>query len=101
MEAAMILEKLKQKHPQAILGSADRYGQMEIQIDRAKIAEVVKTLWDDSEFAFNMLIDIVSIDYSAYPNYSGDRFGLVYLFKTLNLGHRTQLQVSAPEEDTN
>jgi NADH-quinone oxidoreductase subunit C len=99
MEAAMLQEQLKAKHSQAILSSCDRYGSLEIQIARPEIAAVIKTLRDDPEFDFNMLIDLVSIDYSLIPNYQGERFGVAYLLKSLNHGHRLQLKVTAPEEE--
>lgn len=99
MKNEELLEKLKQKHPQAVLGSADRFGHLEIQVDRSAIAEVVKTLRDDPEFAFNMLIDLVSIDYSAYQNWTGERFALTYLFKSLTLGHRLQLKIFVAEDE--
>ena len=99
MEAVMILEKLKTLFPQAVLGSLDRFGTLEIQISRPSVAQVVKTLRDDPQFGFNMLIDIVSLDYSAFPGWSGERFGLAYLLKSLPLGHRLQLKTTAPEEE--
>jgi NADH:ubiquinone oxidoreductase subunit C len=99
MEAAMLLEKLKAKTPEAVLGSADRYGSLEIQIERSWIAKVVRILREDPEFAFDMLIDLVSIDYSLYPNHNGDRFAASYILKSLKLGHRLQLKSAAPEED--
>ncbi len=97
MEKEKLFEKLKEKHPQTILGSADRFGALEIQVDRNAIADVVRTLRDDAELAFNVLVDLVSIDYSAYPGWTGERFGLAYLFKSLTLGHRAQLKVAVPE----
>lgn len=99
MEKENIFEKLKGKHPKALLGLADRFGALEIQVDRGAIAEVVKTLRDDPEFSFNMLIDLVSIDYSAYQGWTGERFALAYLLKSLTLGHRLQLKVAAPEDE--
>lgn len=111
MEQKILLEKITEKHPGAIKGSMDRFGQMEIQVDRNAIADVVKTLRDGPEFAFNMLIDMVSIDYSVYQGWTGERplgnqgrepverFGLVYLLKSLSLGHRLQLKVAVPEEE--
>ncbi len=98
MEAAMILEKLKQRHPEAIQGSVDRFGLLEVQVKASALAEVVKTLRDDPGFAFDMLLDLVSIDYSLYPGWTLDRFGVAYLFKSLALGHRLQLKVLVPEE---
>ena len=101
METAMILEKIKRTHPKAVLGSLERFGRLEIQVDPARIAEVAKTLRDDPEFQFNMLVDLVSIDYSQYPDRTGGRFGLVYLFKSLPLGHRVHLKVVLAEDTPN
>jgi NADH-quinone oxidoreductase subunit C len=98
MESAILFEKLKEKFPQAIKGSTDRFGQLEIQLEAKAIAEVIQYLRDDAQLAFNMLIDIVAIDYSAYPGWTGDRFGAVYLLKSLTWGHRAQLKVTTPEE---
>ena len=83
MDNKEIFKKIKTKHSQAIRGSCDRYGALEIHIAREAIADIVKTLRNDPELAFNQLIDIVSIDYSAYPGWAGRRFGLAYLFKSL------------------
>jgi len=93
-----LLEKITAKFSKAVKGSADRFGQLEIQIEAQAIVEVIRFLRDDSKLAFNMLIDLVSIDYSAYPNWTGNRFGAVYLLKSLTLGHRAQLKVTVPEE---
>ncbi len=94
-----LLTQLTQKHPQALLGSQDRFGALEIQVDRAAIVDVVKILKDDPQFSFNMLIDLVSIDYSNYPEWKGDRFGLAYLLKSLTLGHRLQLKTTVSEDE--
>ncbi len=99
MDQQAILEKLKTLLPEAIKGSADRYGQLEVQVERLKIAEVVKALRDDPEVGFNLLIDIVSVDYSNYPGWTGDRFGVIYHLKSLGLGHRAWLKVTTPEEE--
>jgi NADH:ubiquinone oxidoreductase subunit C len=99
MNNEKLLSKLTQKHPKAVMSSCDRFDTLEIQIVREAIVDVVKTLRDDPELAFNQLIDIVSIDYSAYPGWAGERFGLAYLFKSLTLGHRLQLKLSVPEEE--
>jgi len=97
MEQKDILEKLTQKHPGAIKGSMDRFGVLEIQVERAKIAEAVKTLRDDVELDFDMLIDLVSIDYSTFAGWTGDRFAVAYILKSLAKGHRIQLKVPVPE----
>ena len=97
MSGQEILDKLKQKHGEAIQGSTDRFGVLEIRVERSKVAEVVKTLRDDAELAFNMLIDLVSIDYSMFAGWTGDRFAVAYVLKSLTKGHRIQLKVAVPE----
>jgi NADH/F420H2 dehydrogenase subunit C len=99
MESAILFEKLKEKFPQAVKGSTDRFGQLEIQLEAKAVPNVIAFLRNDSELGFNMLIDIVSIDYSTYPDWTGDRFGVVYLLKSLTLGHRAQLKVTVSESN--
>ena len=99
MESTILFEKLKEKFPQAIKGSTDRFGQLEIQLEAKAVPNVIAFLRNDSELGFNMLIDIVSIDYSAYPDWKEDRFGVVYLLKSLTLGHRAQLKVMVSESN--
>ena len=99
MDNQKMLEKLTAKFTNAIKGSTDRFGSLEVQVERSQVAPVVKTLRDDPEFQFNMLIDIVSVDYSTYAGWTGERFGVIYHFKSLGLGYRVQLSVAAPEEE--
>ncbi len=94
-----MLEKISAKFPGTVKGSQDRFGQLEIQLEAKAIPDVIQFLRDDAECAFNMLIDIVSIDYSTFPNWTGDRFGAVYLLKSLTLGHRAQLKVTVSESN--
>jgi NADH:ubiquinone oxidoreductase subunit C len=99
MEAALMIEKLTQNHPGAVLAARDRYGDLEIQVAGPGIAEVLKNLRDDPEFNFDMLVDLVSIDYSLFAGWSAERFGLVYLLKSMGLRRRLRLKVMVPEEN--
>lgn len=96
-----LLKKITEKHPRAVKGSADRYGSLEVLVERSALEEIVKTLKEDPELHFDMLIDLVSIDRSVYPEWNGDRYEAVYLFKSLPMGHRVQLKATAPEDDAN
>lgn len=42
------------------------HGELTIVVDKEHISEVCRTLHDDSEFAFRILIDLCGVDYSAY-----------------------------------
>jgi NADH-quinone oxidoreductase subunit C len=94
-----MFEKLKSSHPKAVLGSFDRFGALEIQVARQALGEVAGALKEDGDCPFEMLVDLVSIDYSAYPGWTGERFGLAYLLKSLRKGVRLQLKVTVPEGD--
>jgi len=94
-----LLEKLSGRFSNSVLGSADRFGQLEVLVERSALAEVVKTLRDDREFSFDMLIDLVSLDLSLHAGWTGERFALNVLLKSLSLGHRLQLKAAAPEDD--
>jgi NADH:ubiquinone oxidoreductase subunit C len=99
MEPTVLYEKLKALHPTAILGSRDLFGSLEVLVDRKGLAEVVRSLRDDKGLAFDMLIDLVSIDLSLIPGWTGDRFAVNVLLKSLSQGHRLQLKATAPEDD--
>lgn len=69
-------------------------------VDRKHLREAVHVLRDTAELGFDMLMDIVGIDYLLYPGHQGPRFGVVYLFKSMRrAGHRFQIKVLVDEED--
>lgn len=98
MDGQALLEKISAKFPEAVKGSVDRFGQLEIQLEAKSIASVIQFLRDEAELDFNMLVDIVALDYSAFPEWKGGRFGVVYLLKSLHYGHRAQLKITVAEE---
>jgi len=99
MDHPTLLEKLNALLPGKVLGSTDRFGSLEVAVDRKALAEVVGTLRNDQDLAFDMLIDLVSIDLSLYPGWTGDRFAVNVLLKSLPKNHRLQLKATAPEDD--
>ena len=66
---------------------------------RAKLRELAQWLRDDDRLRFNMLLDVVGIDYLSYPNHRGPRFAVVYLFKSLRFRHRASIKVEVEEDD--
>jgi NADH:ubiquinone oxidoreductase subunit C len=69
-------------------------------VDREQLHTAVKILRDTPELGFDMLLDVVGIDYLHYSGHQGPRFAVVYLFKSLKLpGQRFQLKVLVDEED--
>jgi len=65
-------------------------------IDTEKLADAVNFL-KDSEFAFDVLIDIAGIDYLGMENHKGKRFAVVYCFKNTKNMTRLRLKVLVDE----
>jgi NADH-quinone oxidoreductase subunit C len=99
MDNPTLQEKLNALLPGKVLSSTDRFGSLEVTVDRKSLAEVVRTLRDDKDLAFDMLIDLVALDFSQYPEWTGDRFAVNVLLKSLPKNHRLQLKATAPEDD--
>ena len=69
-------------------------------IDRKNLRDAVLALRDNPEFGFDMLLDIVGVDYLLYPGHQDPRFGVVYVLKSMrNTGLRFNLKVLVDEED--
>lgn len=97
--------RLSERFPKGLRGKTDRLGVLEVEYDPDAVPKAVEVLRDDPELAFDMLVDLVSIDYLGYPGWSRpERFGLAYLFKSLSKGHRLHLKCylleDAPEIGT-
>jgi NADH:ubiquinone oxidoreductase subunit C len=99
MEASEIVEKFNLSHPGAVQAVLDRFGQTELEVEVARTAEVLRHLKETPGMEFDMLVDLVSIDYSAFPGWNGRRFALLYLLKSLSLGRRLQVKSFLSAED--
>lgn len=87
------LQLLQKEISGAWRGVQERFGVPEVEVDPARIREVVRVLREKFEFSMEMLVDLVSIDYLGYPGWARpERFGLAYLFKSLTLGHRLHIK---------
>lgn len=64
----------------------------------ARLREVVRVLRDDAALRFTTLLDVVGLDYLAYPDHRGSRFAVVYPLKSLIFRHRVTLKVEVDED---
>jgi NADH:ubiquinone oxidoreductase subunit C len=63
-----------------------------------KLREVVKYLRDEATLQFSILLDVVGVDYLAYPGHRGERFAVLYPMKSLTFRHRVVLKVMVDED---
>jgi NADH-quinone oxidoreductase subunit C len=91
----MLLEKLKEKFGAGIVESSDALGENSIVIDRDKAAEIFRTLHDDTEFAFEFLIDVTGVDWPERR----PRFDVVYQLKSMSKNQRLRVKIKVNADD--
>lgn len=97
---AVLLNLMNQALPAgSVLGSSDRFGTLEVVLARAAWVEAVRLLKDEPATRFDMMVDLVGVDYSLFPGHEGGRFGVLLHLKSLSLGHRMTLKVLLDEAD--
>ena len=78
----------------AILSAKEFAGEISLNVDRGRIVEVAKAFRDDG---FNYLVDLAGVDYSNYPGWTGDRFGVSYTLYSFSRNNRVRLKVTTDE----
>jgi NADH-quinone oxidoreductase subunit C len=78
----------------AIISAKEFAGEISLTVDRERIVEVAKAFRDDG---FNYLVDLAGVDYSSYPNWTGDRFGVSYMLYSFSKNNRVRLKVTTDE----
>jgi NADH-quinone oxidoreductase subunit C len=78
----------------AILDAKEFVGEISLTVERDRIAEVAQTFKDDG---FNYLVDLAGVDYSNFPAWTGDRFGVSYTLYSFSKNNRVRLKVTTDE----
>lgn len=70
-------------------------GELTVVIEKDCVLPVTEALRDNSEFAFEEVMDVCGVDYSDYANgdWEGPRFAVVYHLLSLSNNHRMRLKV--------
>src|SRR5947208_9904628 len=92
-----LLTKLKVRFPDSVLGVREEgpYQDLVPQVKPAAVPEIARFLHDDPAMSFDLLSDILSVD---YPE-DEDRFEVIYLLKSLPRNHRLRLKARLPEDN--
>ncbi|MFN3604905.1 MAG: NADH-quinone oxidoreductase subunit C [Leptonema sp. (in: bacteria)] len=99
MGNSLLLEKIQRRHKDDIVNHYEEYEILNLVIKHQIIRNFIQHLKESPELKFEMLVDLVSIDYSKYPEPKQGRFGLVYHLKSLTHNHRVAVRVFLSEED--
>ena len=95
-----VLAKLKERFGAAVL-YADGRGEMPaVTVDKEKIVEILTFLREDPDFNYDFLTDLSGADGQKLedPNWP-DRFQVIYLLRSMALGHRIRVKASVSEDD--
>jgi NADH-quinone oxidoreductase subunit C len=92
----LVLTRLKEKHPDSILESAEFRGELTLVVKRNDIVPVCRFLRDDPELSFNFLSDLTAVDRLGREL----RFDLIYHLYSLDKNHRVRLKVRAGEAES-
>jgi NADH/F420H2 dehydrogenase subunit C len=76
---------------------SDQWG-LTVSCPAEKLREVVRFLRDEPTLAFGMLLDVVGVDYLAYPGHRGERYAVLYPLKSMVFRHRLTLKVMVDED---
>ena len=70
-------------------------GFLEVTADRAHLMDILRTLRDEPDLAFDLLLDVCGVDYPARDR----RFEVVYHLASLEKDHRLRVKVAVGEDD--
>jgi NADH-quinone oxidoreductase subunit C len=92
MDLESLVNKIKKKNPEAVLGTSLFRGETTLQVRPEDILSVCRLLHDDAECAFDFLVDLCGVDYLPRE----PRFEVVYLLRSLKTKESIRLKVSLP-----
>jgi NADH-quinone oxidoreductase subunit C len=85
-----LVNKIRKKYPEAVLGTSLFRGETTLQVRPEDILSVCRLLHDDAECAFDFLVDLCGVDYLPRE----PRFEVVYLLRSLKTKESIRLKVS-------
>lgn len=86
--------RLKERFNTQITATNVELSELTVELPREQLLSVCRALRDESEFAFEQLIDLCGVDYLEYGNgiWSGPRFAVVYHLLSVKNNHRVRLR---------
>ena len=94
----LVIQKVQEKYPDAILDVSDARGELTITVCKDVIYELMASLKNDSELAYNFLADVTAVDYSLMEDvlmrYDYARFMVIY--HLLSTENKERLRVKVP-----
>jgi len=80
--------------PEAVTSVEVAYGDLQLEVQAARVRDLLRLLRDDPAFQFQQLMDLCGVDYPQRPL----RFEVVYHLLSLTLNHRLRIKVRTDED---
>ena len=77
--------------------ASDQWG-LTLVAPAEKLRDIMRFLRDEPTLQFAMLLDVVGVDYLAYPGHRGERYAVLYPMKSLTFRHRVTIKVTVDED---
>ena len=90
-----LVKRLRDQLADAVVEATEFLGQLSVRIDRTRIADVCRTLHDDSETPFDYLSDLTCVH---WPDNREAPFEVVYNLYSISKNERVRLRVNTNEE---
>lgn len=90
--ATMLAEKF------ALVRDASDKWDLTLVAPAEKLRDIMRFLRDEPTLQFAMLLDVVGVDYLAYPGHRGERYAVLYPMKSLTFRHRVTIKVTVDED---
>ena len=96
MPEEKIIGRIREHYASVLIDSHDFRGDQTVTVKKNCGGEFFQFLRDDSELAFNFLMDITAVDYLSKKT---ERFEVVYHFYSLKHNHRLRVKIPVSVED--
>jgi NADH-quinone oxidoreductase subunit C len=91
----MLIEKLRERFGDAILCAQNERGDDTVTVNRDVKPDLFRALRDESDFQFDMLVDVTAVDWLDRK----PRFEVVYHLNSLTRGHRLRVKIGVDGDD--
>ncbi len=94
----VVLAHAREIFGDAVVAAHEHVGELTLEIRRADLLQVCRSLRDDPDFAYEQLMDVCGVDYLDYGRESekgvrpGPRYAVVYHLLSLEHNHRLRLR---------
>jgi len=95
---ATTLARLNAQLGDKLLRAYEEGLQLAVDVRAADVLSVVRFLKEDPELGFVGFVDVTAVDYSKYPQPQPERFGVIYILMSPQLGAKVKVRAFVPAE---